>query len=132
MIFIDSNIPMYLVGAAHVHKVDAQRLLERAIAAGERLVTSAEVLQEILHRYVAVERRDAIQPALDAVLGVVDEVFPIERADVEQAKRVLDGTPELSARDALHVAVMRRREVSRIMSFDSGFDEVPGIERLDR
>jgi uncharacterized protein len=132
MIFIDSNIPMYLVGAAHTHKVDAQRLLERSIAAGERLVTSAEVLQEILHRYVAVDRRDAIQPALDAVLGVVDEVFPIERVDVEEAKRVLDGTPGLSARDALHVAVMRRREVSRIMSFDSGFDAVPGIERLGR
>lgn len=130
MIFIDSNIPMYLVGVAHPHKVDSQRLLERAIAAGERLVTSAEVLQEILHRYVAVERRDAIQPALDAVLGVVDEVFPIERADVEQAKRVLDGTPTLSARDALHIAVMRRREVRRIMSFDSGFDGVPGIERM--
>jgi len=90
------------------------------------------VLQEILHRYVAVERRDAIQPALDAVLGVVDEVFPIELVDVEQAKRVLDGTPTLSARDALHIAVMRRRDVSRIMSFDSGFDGVPGIERLDR
>jgi uncharacterized protein len=132
MIFIDSNIPMYLVGAAHAHKVDAQRLLERSIAAGERLVTSAEVLQEILHRYVAVERRDAIQPALDAVLGVVDEVFPIELVDVEQAKRVLDGTPALSARDALHIAVMRRREVNRIMSFDSGFDGVPGIERLNR
>jgi uncharacterized protein len=132
MIFIDSNIPMYLVGAAHAHKVGAQRLLERSIAAGERLVTSAEVLQEILHRYVAVDRRDAIQPALDVVLGVVDEVFPIERVDVEQAKRVLDGMPGLSARDALHVAVMRRREVNRIMSFDSGFDAVPGIERLGR
>jgi uncharacterized protein len=132
VIFIDSNVPMYLVGSAHRHKTDAQRLLERSIAAGERLVTSAEVLQEILHRYVAIERRDAIQPALDAVLGVVDDVFPVERIDVEQAKRVLDGAPTLSARDALHVAVMRRREVDRIMSFDSGFDAVPGIERMGR
>ncbi|HUF50536.1 MAG TPA: type II toxin-antitoxin system VapC family toxin [Longimicrobiales bacterium] len=130
MIFIDSNIPMYLVGAPHRHKSDAQRLLERSIAAGERLVTSAEVLQEILHRYVAVQRRDAIQPALDAVLGVVDEVFAIERIDVEQAKRVLDGSPVLSARDALHVAVMQRRDVSHIMSFDTAFDGISGIERL--
>jgi uncharacterized protein len=130
VIFIDSNIPMYLVGASHAHKIDAQRALERSIASGERLVTSAEVLQEILHRYVAIGRRDAIQPALDAILGVVDDVFPIELVDVEQAKRVLDGTPVLSARDALHIAVMRRREVSTIMSFDSGFDGVPGIERM--
>jgi uncharacterized protein len=37
VIFVDSNIPMYLVGAAHHHKLDAQRLLESALSAGERL-----------------------------------------------------------------------------------------------
>lgn len=130
MIFVDSNVPMYLVGAPHPHKVDAQQLLERAIADGERLVTSAEVLQEILHRYVAIQRRDAIQPALDALLGVVDEVFPVEREDVEQAKRILDGHPDLSARDAIHLSVMRRRDVGRVMSFDAGFDGVPGVSRI--
>jgi predicted nucleic acid-binding protein len=129
VIFIDSNVPMYLVGAAHPHKVDARRLLEAAIAAGERLVSSAEVLQEILHRYVAIRRRAAIQPAFDALLGVTDEIFPVEREDVERAKKALDGMP-LSARDALHVAMMERREVRRIMSFDAAFDGVPGIERI--
>jgi hypothetical protein len=129
VIFIDSNVPMYLVGAAHPNKVDARRLLEAAIAAGERLVSSAEVLQEILHRYVAIRRRDAIQPAFDALLGVTDEIFPVEREDVERAKKALDGMP-LSARDALHVAMMERREVRRIMSFDAAFDGVPGIERI--
>lgn len=121
---------MYLVGASHPHKVDARRLLEESVSAGERLVTSAEVMQEILHRYAAIGRRDAIQPALDALLGVVDEVLPIERADVERAKRVLDGHPSISSRDALHVAVMERWEIRRIMSFDAGFDGVPGLERL--
>ena len=77
MIFIDSNIPMYLIGASHRHKVDAQRLLERAIADRAKLVTDAEVFQEILHRYTAIDRRDAIQPAFDALSGVVDEVYPI-------------------------------------------------------
>ncbi|CAN5387538.1 type II toxin-antitoxin system VapC family toxin [soil metagenome] len=130
MIFIDSNVPMYLVGAPHPHKADARRLLESAVAAGERLVTSAEVLQEILHRYVGIRRRDAIQPAFDALLKVVDEVFPIERGDVEDAKRVVDGAPGLSARDALHVAVMERREIHRLMSFDADFDAVVGISRV--
>lgn len=130
MIFVDSNISMYLVGAPHQHKIDAQRLLERAIADGERLVTDTEVLQEILHRYVAIHRRDAIQPAFDALLGVADEVFPVELADVERAKTVLLGQPSLSARDAVHVATMERHQVRRVMSFDAGFDGVPGIERL--
>jgi predicted nucleic acid-binding protein len=121
---------MYLVGGPHPHKADAQHLLEAAIAAGERLVTDAEVFQEILHRYVAIERRDAIQPAFDAILGVVDEVFTITLPDVERAKTIVLGKGRLSSRDALHAAVMGREGVARIMSFDAGFDGLPGITRL--
>ena len=130
MIFVDSNIPMYLVGGPHPHKGDARRRLEEAIASGERLVTSAEVLQEILHRYVAIGRRDAIQPAFDALLGVVDEVLGIERRDVERARELVLGSIGLSARDALHAAVMEREAIARILSFDAGFDDLPGITRL--
>lgn len=130
MILVDSNIPMYLVGAAHPHKVDAQRLLESALSAGERLVTDAEVLQEICHRYAAINRRDAIQPAFDAILGAVDEVLPIDRGDLESAKDNLLRYSSLSARDAVHVAVMGRHGIERIMTFDRGFDAYPEIERM--
>lgn len=130
MIFVDSNIPMYLVGAPHPCKADAQRLLERAIVDRERLVTDAEVLQEILHRYVAIDRRDAIQPAFDALLRIVDEIFPVELAQVERAKTILFGHTKLSARDAIHVATMENAGVDRILSFDSGFDGYPGIHRV--
>jgi len=130
MIFIDSNIPMYLVGRDHPHKAEAVRLLEAAIAAEERLVTSAEVLQEILHRYVAIDRRDAIQPAFAALLDVADEVLAIEEDDVLRARDLVIRAKGLSARDALHVAVMVREGITRVMSFDAGFDRVPGIVRL--
>jgi predicted nucleic acid-binding protein len=130
VIFVDSNIPMYLVGAAHPHKDDARRLLERVIAAGERLVTDAEVLQEILHRCAAIDRRDAIQPAFDALLGVVDEVFPVTAPDVERAKTIVLGHRAISARDAIHAAIIERAKISRIMSFDAGFDALPGLVRL--
>jgi uncharacterized protein len=130
VIFVDSNIPMYLVGAPHPNKVEARRLLEACIHREERLVTDAEVLQEILHRYAAIRRRDAMQPAFDAVLGVIDDVLPVELADVERAKSVLLGNERLSARDALHVAVMERHRITRILTFDAAFDEVPGVRRV--
>ena len=130
MIFVDSNVPMYLVGAPHPHKADAQRLLERCIAQDERLVTDAEVLQEILHRYVAIDRRDAIQPAFDALLGVVDEVFPITERDAQRARHIVLGSPRISARDAIHLAVMEHGGADRILSFDRGLDGFPGITRL--
>lgn len=130
MIFVDSNIPMYLVGADHPNKETARRLVERSVARGDRLVSDVEVLQEILHRYLAIQRRDAIQPAFDVLLGIVDEVFPVDLPDVERAKRLVLTTERLSARDALHVAVMQRREVASVMSFDRGFDGIPGLIRV--
>ena len=130
MVLVDSNIPMYLVGADHPRKIDAQRLLETIASEGTRLVTDAEVLQEILHRYVAIDRREAIQPAFEVLLGVVDEVYPVELRDVERARSVSLGYPGLSARDALHAAIMERYRISRILSFDAGFDGYPGLTRV--
>ena len=130
MILVDSNIPMYLVGAAHPHKVDAQRALENLISERQRLVSDAEVLQEILHRYSAIGRRDAIQAAFDALLAVVDEVLPIDRDATEHAKSIVLGHRGLSVRDAVHLAVMDRHRINRILSFDSGFDGFPGVKRL--
>ena len=121
---------MYLVGAEHPNTDGARRLLEQCIARGERLAADSEVLGELLHRYVAINRRVAIQPAFDALLSVVDHVYPIELADIERAKSLLLGLTPFSARDAVHVSIMRRYEVERILSFDAGFDRAPGIERL--
>ena len=130
MIFVDSNVPMYLIGAAHPHKVEVQRLLERCVVERQRLVTDAGVLQEILHRYVAIDRRDAIQPAFDALLGLVDEIFVVDAATVERAKAIVLERHKLSARDAIHIAVMEQHKVGTILTFDTGFDGVRGIERL--
>lgn len=120
---------MYLIGASPL-KLEARRLIESCIADSRRLVTSAEVFQEILHRYTAIGRRDAIQPAFDTMCAVVDEIFSIEATDVERAKAILLASERFSARDALHLAIMERHGVARIMSFDTGFDGVPNSTRL--
>jgi len=130
LIFVDSNIPMYLIGAAHPHKAEAQVILERLIAAGQRLVTDAEVLQEILHRYTAIDRRDAIRPALQVTLEMVDEVIPIEKADVLRAAEITQGPALMSARDAVHIAVMERHGIRSILSFDGDFDGWQGLKRI--
>ena len=130
MIFLDANVPMYLVGTPHPNKEAARRALEETVAGSESLCTDAEVLQEILHRYTVVAQRTDMDAAFDALLAMVDVVYPIERADVERARRLLGTTPRLSARDAIHVAVMQGRDVGRILTFDRGFDGIPGIVRL--
>ena len=130
MIFIDSNVPMYVVGAPHPNKDRVLALLAQLTGDGERLVTDVEVYQEILHRYTAIRRLDAIDVALANLDAITDEILPFDISEVRAAKTLLDSVDGLSARDALHVAVMRRAGVHRILSFDQGFDVCPGIDRL--
>lgn len=130
MIFVDANVPMYIVGADHPHKIDAQRLVGRLVSEQRRLTTSSEVFQEILYRFIVTDRRDKIELAFDTLRGIVEDVLAVEGADVFAAKDLLYAHPRLSARDALHVAVMRRHEIKEIVSFDRGFDSVSGIARL--
>jgi uncharacterized protein len=88
------------------------------------------VRHEILHRYVAIERRGAIQDAFDALSGVVDEVFPIDQSLVDDAKALVLAYRNLSARGAIHAAVMHGHGISRILSFDAGYDSLPGLVRI--
>ena len=131
MIFVDSNVPMYLVGAAHPNKDRAIATLTRLVREGEQFVTDAEVYQEILHRYTAVRRLDAIDPAFRSLDGIVDEILAFGISEVRAARALIGSVAGFSARDALHVAVMQKAGTSRIFSFDRGYDLCPGVERLE-
>ncbi len=122
---------MYLVGAAHPNKHRTIELLAELSWQGEQFVTDVEVYQEILHRYASIRRLNAADDALEALDEVVDEVLTFGTPEIRAARALVGAMESLSARDALHVAVMRKAGVERIISFDRGFDACPGIERLD-
>lgn len=130
MIFIDSNVPMYLVGASHPNRERAIEIVTKLVREREHLITDVEVYQEILHRYTAINRHGAIDAAFRTLDAIADEVLSFGLAEVRAARRLISLVPRVSSRDALHVAVMRQAGASRILSFDRGFDSCPGIERL--
>ncbi|MBI2981246.1 MAG: type II toxin-antitoxin system VapC family toxin [Deltaproteobacteria bacterium] len=130
MIFVDSNVPMYLIGQEHPHKRDTIVLLDRLASEKRKLVSSAEVFQELLHRYSAIHRDEDIQVAFDALYGLIEEIFPVLKEDVFNAKDLVLRYPKLSARDAVHAAQMKRLKIETVFSFDRGFDIVPGIKRI--
>lgn len=130
MIFVDSNVPMYIVGSHHDNKDRTEALLRQLRDSGERLVTDAEVYQEILHRYTSIRSHQMVDDAFSVLDGIVSRVFTVRRPDMDSARELLRAVPGISARDALHVAIMRREGISRVFSFDSGLDACPGIERI--
>ena len=121
---------MYLVGESHRHKDRSLVLVTRLVRAEEPLVTDIEVYQEILHRYTAINRPDAIDPAFDVLDAIVDEVLGFGRQEIRAARLTIASVPGLSARDVLHLAVMRGAGITRVLSFDRGFDRCAGIERI--
>jgi predicted nucleic acid-binding protein len=131
MIFVDSNIPMYVAGRDHPHKAPARRLLSRVRDGELEACTSTEVLQEILYRYSALRRLDLAREVYDLFVQICPVVLPVTLADTDRAKQILcEGGAGISARDAVHAAVMLNHEIRLVATFDTGFDEIKGVERL--
>lgn len=121
---------MYMIGVDHPNKDRAAIILERLVKRGERLVTDAEVFQEILHRYTAIRRPAFIEPAFAILRQLVDEVFPIDVQSVEMARSILAEGAGISARDAIHVATMEVHRVTTIFSFDADYDRTRRVRRI--
>jgi hypothetical protein len=130
-VFIDSNIPMYVAGREHPHRDPARRFLAQVQAGKVEGCTSTEVLQEILYRYSALRRLDLAREVYDLFVQLCPVVFSVTLADTDRARDLLVATPGISARDAIHAAVMFNHDVEWIASFDRGFDEVPGVRRFE-
>ena len=129
-VFVDSNIPMYVAGREHENQDPARRFLDRVRDRKVEACTSTEVLQEILYRYSSLGRLDLASEVYDLVVEICPVVLDVTLADTDRARDLLSITAGISARDAVHAAVMLNHEVEWIATFDAGFDRVRGIRRL--
>jgi hypothetical protein len=77
--FIDTNVPMYAVGADHPLKRPCLAILEAVATGALTAVTDVEVLQEILHRYTALGQRTRAAEVARLFLQVVPEALPITK-----------------------------------------------------
>ena len=130
---IDANVPIYAAGGDHPLKEPSIQILSLAVRHPRAFLTDAEVLQELLHRYLALRRwrlegKLAFETFADAMQGHIEA---IHAEDVERAARLADEHSGLSARDLVHLAVMHRLEVTHIVTADRTFDQVRDVTRLD-
>lgn len=130
MVFVDSNIPMYVAGRDHPLRAPALRFLERVRAGDVEACSSTEVLQELLYRYAGLKRIDLARDVYNLFVALCPVILPVTIADTDRARDLVIGGSGVSVRDAVHAAVMLNNDVSRIATFDTGFDAVAGIERL--
>ena len=72
--------------------------------------------------------REVVRAFSEAMRGRIE---PVHGEDVTLAAELADRHPGVSARDLVHAAVMQRLGVDRIISADTDFDQLEGLDRLD-
>ena len=130
--FLDTNVPLYAAGEDHPYREPCIRVLSVAAAYPSSFVTDVEVLQELIHRSLALRRWDHGRSVLREFAGLMHgRIEPFYVEDIELAATLADQYSGIDARDFIHAAVMRRLGVEYIVSADRDFDRLPGIIRLD-
>ena len=130
-VFIDTAVIMYAAGAEHPLREPSRRVLSR-IGTGELDgVISVEVVQEILHRFSSVRRRDVGEAQARDAMDFFAPVLPVTHALMRRVPDLAARYPSLAARDLVHVATCIHEGITEIISPDRGFDGVAEIRRID-
>jgi uncharacterized protein len=131
--FLDTSVLMYAAGGEHPLRQPCRDALARCVELGVDLVLDAEVLQEVLHRYFSIGRPEVARSVYEAAVGLADEVLLVEERHTARALELLldHHRSGLTPRDAVHVAVMEMRGLSKVLSTDRHFDTLAQIERVD-
>ncbi len=131
--FLDVNVPMYAAGKDHIYKESCVWVLTEVANGRLDTIVDAEIIQEILYRYGAIQQwQIGVQMARN-LLDLVPKVLPVTASDVKTAVSLFAHyAPQgVKARDVLHTAVMQNHDLTHIISTDRHFDQIDGITRLD-
>ena len=129
--FLDANVIMYSLGSSHPFKEPCKSILAKIKSGDIRAVTNTEVLQEILHRYFSIGKPDIAEIGYKSMIHLCLTVFPVTLSETNRALELMKAIPAITSRDAIHAATMINNDIKEIISTDSHFDLIPGINRID-
>jgi predicted nucleic acid-binding protein len=127
--FIDSNIFMYAQGKEASYKKASLEFLA-TVHSHYKPFVSTEILQEIAYRYNALNKR---QTALEMVRDILEsgiDILPVGRNDIQLSIKLLHQHKQLPVRDAIHAAVMMNHRIAIIVTEDTHFKGIRGIQKL--
>jgi predicted nucleic acid-binding protein len=130
-LFLDTAVFMYAGGREHPLRAPCRAILERVAAGSLDATTSTEVVQEILHRFVAIGRPEVGAAMARDVLDAFEPVLPVTHGVMRRMPDLLGRYAALSARHLVHVATCLEEGIEAIVSPDRGFDQVREIRRID-
>jgi predicted nucleic acid-binding protein len=130
---LDVNVPMYAAGRAHPYKEACVWVMTEVAEGRLAAAIDVEAVQEILYRYGELQQWETGFTMANSLLDLVPIVYPVSLDDVRLTVDLFrQYAPQgVKARDLIHVAVMRNRGLTRIISTDQHFDRIAEIVRID-
>ena len=122
---------MYAGGAEHPLRLPCVRVLELVTDGRIEAATSAEVIQEILHRFSSLRRPDVGAAMAEETLDLFAPVLSVTHSAMHRTADLVRRYPSLAVRDLVHVATCQEYGIETIVSTDRGFDGVSEITRID-
>jgi predicted nucleic acid-binding protein len=136
-VFIDTSVFMYARGKDHPLKAPCSNIImtiakTAALGSYGGPVINTEVLQEILYRYVMLEKGDTGLSICRDIEALEVDVLPVTRDDMNRAFELFERYKgkNLPPRDLIHAAVMLNNGISNIISADKHFDAIKEIKRV--
>ena len=130
-VFIDTSVVMYAAGGEHPLRDPCQRIIDGISDGTIDAVTSAEVVQEILHRFLAIGLPEEGATLAERTQDLMAPVLPITHALMRRVPLLAGRYPSLAARELVHVATCIHEGIGEIISADHGFDGVTEVRRID-
>lgn len=130
VVFVDTNILMYVAGREHPHQEACRQALALIAQEVVEAVTSTEVHQEILHRYLSLGRPEDARSVSKTLQSIVSRTLAVDLADIVRARDLSILYPTVSARDLVHAAVMLNHGITTVLSVDRHFDSIRELVRL--
>ena len=135
---IDTNIVMYAAGKKHPHKRACAEIIS-GIADGSFHrnvgipVTDTAVFQEILYRYSLMGKWETGILICKHLLELGLQILPIDSDGVEKMIALAEVYKEkgIHPRDLVHVSVMIKHGIRKIVSVDSHFDLIDEVIRVN-
>lgn len=129
-IYLDSTI-LELLATESGDRDASLDFLERSVIDQVTLVSSVVAMRQLASLFVDRGLSGEYSRFEQLILDLCREIYPLEPHDLSEAVAWLAENRSKSLDIALTVALLRRQGVEQILSFDTRFDQIIGVARID-
>ncbi len=128
----DTGVFVYALGGEHAYREPCREILREV----QRRRLGAEASVELIHEFVHVRRRRRADSRAEVAraaraIALSMSLHTVESRDMERALDLWSEHDRLDVRDAIFAAQALNRKIDTILSPDTDFDGIPGLQRID-